>query len=321
MVRSIKLFALFVSFVAASCETIIDVDVPLNNPKVTINGYLQPDSTVFVAITQSKSVLDTNLFMPIDDATIIISENGIEIERVDKVGSGWFMSSIVPKVGNYYNLRIETEKYGNVEAEAYVPQQIRIKDLKISDKKVFRNFEQFQLFEIQVDDPLESNNMYEVIILASFNESIFKNDTLIHNDMYHYYIDLLFEDASLDDQYSVNGTKSLLFLDEKLDSNKWIRILAKSKIINDLRQINEEFDSEGDTYRIIRNDVLSLVLKHTDKSYFNFKKSLNLHLKTRGNPFAEPVIVFSNVNNGHGIFAGYTAYKKELEIPLFENFN
>ena len=38
----------------------------------------------------------------------------------------------------------------------------------------------------------------------------------------------------------------------------------------------------------------------------HFAKSFNMYQRANGNPFATPVQVYSNVNNGMGIFAGGT---------------
>ena len=47
-------------------------------------------------------------------------------------------------------------------------------------------------------------------------------------------------------------------------------------------------------------------LVNTSEAYFNYLKSFNMYQNTINNPFATPVQVYSNVNNGMGIFAGGT---------------
>ena len=47
-------------------------------------------------------------------------------------------------------------------------------------------------------------------------------------------------------------------------------------------------------------------LVNTSEEYFNYLKSFNMYQRTINNPFATPVQVYSNVNNGMGIFAGGT---------------
>ena len=47
-------------------------------------------------------------------------------------------------------------------------------------------------------------------------------------------------------------------------------------------------------------------LVNTSEAYFNYLKSFNMYQRASGNPFATPVQVYSNVENGMGIFAGGT---------------
>jgi hypothetical protein len=44
-------------------------------------------------------------------------------------------------------------------------------------------------------------------------------------------------------------------------------------------------------------------LYHVSEAYFKFEKSRIVASYTNGDPFAEPVNVYSNVKNGYGIFA------------------
>jgi hypothetical protein len=50
--------------------------------------------------------------------------------------------------------------------------------------------------------------------------------------------------------------------------------------------------------------TLRLYLHNISISYYYYRTSLELFQNASGNPFAQPVQVFSNVENGFGIFAG-----------------
>ena len=49
---------------------------------------------------------------------------------------------------------------------------------------------------------------------------------------------------------------------------------------------------------------ITLHLQNISKSYYYYRTSLELYKDASRNPFAQPVQVFSNINNGFGIFAG-----------------
>lgn len=50
---------------------------------------------------------------------------------------------------------------------------------------------------------------------------------------------------------------------------------------------------------------LELIIATTDQPYFDYNRTLRQQQRSDENPFAEPVLVYSNVRGGLGIFAGY----------------
>ena len=46
-------------------------------------------------------------------------------------------------------------------------------------------------------------------------------------------------------------------------------------------------------------------LLHINKDYYNYIRSLNTYENAADNPFAEPVNLYTNVNNGYGLFTTY----------------
>ena len=55
-------------------------------------------------------------------------------------------------------------------------------------------------------------------------------------------------------------------------------------------------------------------LVNTSEAYFNYLTSFNMYQRTINNPFATPVQVYSNINNGMGIFAGGTLTSWDVQF-------
>ena len=55
-------------------------------------------------------------------------------------------------------------------------------------------------------------------------------------------------------------------------------------------------------------------LVNTSEAYFNYLKSFNIYQRAINNPFATPVQVYSNVNDGMGIFAGGTLTSWDIQF-------
>ena len=57
-----------------------------------------------------------------------------------------------------------------------------------------------------------------------------------------------------------------------------------------------------------------LQVLYISEAYYQYLKTARLHDDTLANPFAEPLNVYGNVENGYGIFAGYSSRTFELTL-------
>jgi hypothetical protein len=77
---------------------------------------------------------------------------------------------------------------------------------------------------------------------------------------------------------------------------------------------NYPVDIVFDKYSIHNTDSLLLKVHSLSEAYYNYLKRFELKSNTSGNPFAEPVQMFTNINCGRGIFAGYNTTQKIINI-------
>lgn len=59
---------------------------------------------------------------------------------------------------------------------------------------------------------------------------------------------------------------------------------------------------------------LHVYLAVTDRAYYLYHQSLEQHQDTNGNPFAEPVLIYSNVTGGLGVFSAYNQIKATYRL-------
>jgi hypothetical protein len=55
-------------------------------------------------------------------------------------------------------------------------------------------------------------------------------------------------------------------------------------------------------------------LRHVSEEYYKYYSSVNLQLITQGDPFAQPTVIFSNIDGGFGIFAAFNESIAEVEL-------
>ena len=60
--------------------------------------------------------------------------------------------------------------------------------------------------------------------------------------------------------------------------------------------------------------TIYLTISRVSKEYYWYQSSYSNYLQTSGDPFAQPVQVYTNINNGLGVFAGYSASKDSIVV-------
>lgn len=76
---------------------------------------------------------------------------------------------------------------------------------------------------------------------------------------------------------------------------------------------NVELSSEQ---KLLKNELI-IILTHLSKEYFLYKKSLDAYLEESYSLFSEPIQVYTNINNGIGIFATKNSSKYIIDLPTY----
>ncbi|NQY66446.1 MAG: DUF4249 family protein [Flavobacteriales bacterium] len=67
-------------------------------------------------------------------------------------------------------------------------------------------------------------------------------------------------------------------------------------------------------YHDLGNMLVRVNLYNISRELFFYNRSFELYNESYGNPFAQPVQVYSNIENGFGIFAGRNKSYKEISV-------
>lgn len=294
-----------------SCETVIDVDLPLHELAITLNGTIRPDSTLQVTLTEDRFILDNNYeFKPISGATVQLFTGSKMIGKLEeKAGSGIYRLDFFPKPGVGYMITAVKEGLDKVEASDIIPTLQANASIQSVEKKTNEFSGEVYHLVYTLDDPV-GKDYYEV--------RLYKLD-----DQYDYYSD---EDTSYTYKIGkylrqINYTEvgaqlneyesyrsNFLFSDELFNGRK-----KESKIeFHDNRNYyysdEPEESKEGDTTHLF------LEVRHVSESYFKYTTTRQLHMEVSGNVFAEPAPVYNNVMNGFGIFAGYNTRILKFDV-------
>lgn len=272
----------------AACDQVINLDLPADNERLVVNSIMNPDSNLQVYVSKSQFILDNAPLAGIIDAEIKVYDGELLVETITENLAGFYKSSVFkPEIGKNYRVEVSAPKFETVDASTDVPDHITILSIDTARVRV-EGFEQMQV-KIKFNDNISTRDYYAIELGQTYLEFVYDDNWEIVDTLYTFYASYIQLGGGLgSDLY---GT-TLPFNDEFLvGETPEITILADAYIFTPNDWVGDE---------IVIN------LKKITKDYYNYITSYSKYQSVNGDPFAQPVKVFSNINKGYGILGAST---------------
>mgnify|MGYP001385274459 CR=1 FL=1 len=306
---AILIIVVLIIFSASACETTEKIDdFPLRPAQLVVNCLFTNDSTWDFQVSRSLSTLDNADLPLVDDATIILYRDNTVIDTIAAPdGDGYYHSiTEAPQTGRTYSIQAFSPTIGDtITASDYLPTLIEVEkvDVMIKDSAFYKRYYDEEEIEsgwyegsffITFSDPPEERNYYKVCLYVE--DRYFDYD----DSVYKYYFEKLFF-SSTDPVASAEASSNLAFSDE---------------IINGLTyRLKIDIDNHGS---IKGEKYIAEIVTMSEAAYL-YENTVNIFYESVRDPFSEPVIVYDNIENGYGIFAGQQSSSFEfIPIPLNE---
>ncbi len=323
------IFILF-AITTTSCLKIVEFEEKDLKPMLVVNCFLSPDSIPSIDLTYSVSALDDKeYFESVKNAKITFRQGETtysdftfiteidSIVKYDNTGnqiatkfeSGKYRNKAIKiESGKKYNIQIEAEGFETVKAETNIPSAIKIEKIDTFTTIHSENYETYtdKNAKIYFSDPSGERNFYRIKAeTASLSILKMAEDSFI---VYPEYSggnlnsnDPVFGTDDTEDIFGGSSYNRFSIFDDKLFDGKQYGL---SVILNSIYTYNNnESYYTGEkynfTFRIFRIELSSI------------SEAMYLHLNSVGKQsntgfalFTEPVLIYSNIDNGAGIFAG-----------------
>lgn len=275
---NIYLIAILSLFMFSSCEDYVDVDIPGQEKKLVAYCFLSPQDTVLRVYVYHSTPLygSLNNYMQntsISNATVSLSDgtNSIIVPFDYDEGKYKIDASAFPIAeGTTYFLTVESDGYPTINSQttvpAHTPHFISTSLTELSSNSGFEYSNEYR-FETKWDDAPNEENYYSINAISQL---------ISHNEM-TYYEDFDAGKYNFTDNGSDGNTLSL---------NTTLYTYHMAPI------------EGGD---IERNFVIYLL--NVTKDYYLFHRSIEYI--SSGDPFSEPTITYTNMQNGLGCFASF----------------
>lgn len=297
------LFAAALSVLAA-CDVEYDFKGGTPEPQVVVNAIISPQQDFSFGLCWSGVYNAENPeFEPVCEASVRLFEDGREVlafKTAAKSDGDDILAASGPentfpfrgRAGSRYRLEIDVPDYGRVAAETEIPDAPSVELHRLRDVGAYRHFEMSKLV---------TGRHTSAIWIRGFRvyEGYYNGHTERHGE---YYTSSPFVDT-------VNGVNDAYDAEDKgsvIDFERFLRISPE----NFADVVPLRFSAYGSNlYGYNESLYHTICVYAASDSYDRYYRSLYKYETNTGwnaeeNPFVEQISVYSNIENGLGIFAG-----------------
>lgn len=282
------------------------------SPKLVVACFISPQDTLVAAkITQNNPVVGdtTTLTTEISNATVTLSSAGRSVSLLYDLKGAFYQVDTrqFPIVsGQTYTLAVSTPDGRSVTATATVPPPVAISEIRLDSTQATSNGNITKTFFVAFrwKDPAGTANFYRIagtFAHAPLHPETSEGDTLTVTTV----------------NFRSTQNRRALYTDEGADGNTFN---TPNGIIN--QSITAKQADKGATAKLSAFTLSALFrvaelrgeLLNTDEMYYRYHQSIEQFRAANGNPFAEPVLVPTNIQNGLGCFAAYNRSTMLLKL-------
>jgi hypothetical protein len=334
-----KIFlSFFVSILLlSSCKSLVtDIDIPYSD-RLVVQCFLSPQDTLIeVSVTQTAPVIGDILegaerYPNIPNATVVLSDGQKSVtipylskqlpssydadgEYVFTTRARYYLSAKnFPIItGKTYSLKVSAPNFPSVQSSCTIPVKV-VAEKNISAQQ-----------EILTGTDRRGNAISYPSIGVKFVD--IPNEESFYSVGQFFYQKGTYKDASGASKLRINWTTKYEYIADKGQENQ--TLIAQAF---DLRSYNNwgTFGGTGNNgggpngggqggnnLSVTPTEkYVEIYIANTDKAYYYYNTAIDKIRKANGNPFAEPVLTYSNIENGLGVMAGYNQSRIVVKVP------
>lgn len=282
---SILCVATLLLLTITSCEKVIDFDIPEAEPDIVLNGYITIGEEVSINASTSLSYLEGGEPDFLSNLTSIeLYKDGVFVENLELEDAdfGRYVGSSPLTSTGFYEVRASAAGYESVTAVTYIPEPLE--NIEVELVNTFENGE--KEYELSFNDPPAEDDYYHMLVASPDSE--FQPAFAV-------------EFSSNSEVFFLGGFN----LDLEGENFIFTEGIFPDDLING-SNVNIRFKTFGSS------QPLELQLLKCSEDYYLYHRSLFAY-QNGGGPFAEPVQIYTNVENGLGVIAGYNLQLLDLE--------
>lgn len=279
-----------------SCEKELNLDAEFKTNKLVVYSFFSSNEVWEVEVSKSLNILEEKEFELVKNANVEIQdENGDLIESLIFQDSTYVSAlGTKPILGKKYKLRVSAPNFESVTSEGECADNVPIISLDSTSSIGGRWGDRNYKCSIKFQDVAGKENYYALILKHNRTE-IDSNFRTVDTTIYQYEQSLSSNDGFVDNTGLYFS--AITFKDKFFDGQQ--------------KTLNFNFSLfQSNSRKVIYDNKLQFV--SLTKESYNYLTSSNLFFENEDDPFANPVQVFDNIENGFGLFGGQSIYEIDM---------
>jgi len=326
MKRVLKYFSAVVvlMFLTLSCEEVIEFKGDKTEPKIILYAMLSPEETISVSLAKSHAIFDAR-YTPeqITNATVRLYRDGELIETLTYVPpvpceycspaehSRYVSQEIRPIPGSIYRIEAEVPGLKPVSAETSLPVLVPVLGIDTTTDNE-EEYNSFLVTKVKFTDPGATENYYRISVTrlegyyngdksVPYNPAASVN-VVMSDDSYAANADPIIAPEQEEDLFGMYSSNTYnVFSDELISGQEY-----------DLTLKISYYRRPDTTYNEFTH--FKIELHSITKDLYLYLRSYAAHMQTRDSFFSEPVLVYSNIADGLGVFGSGVISTANIEI-------
>lgn len=284
----------------SACEQVIEPDLPDHTPRLVVHSLFTSDGGWSAQVGRSTGILQPlpHVDRAVADADVRLrtGERVVGELRFDEAARVYVLDDGGLQAGETYSLEVSAPGFETVRATDTVPAPVPT-SVRPGSRGDFS-------IELELQDPPGEANYYQVsLYLILPGRGATRVEGLLSTRDPSIMADSWADDSPVEEG-SFEGPAPY-FRDTLFDGQTHeIELNYAGEWVEGLDRIDLE--------HAISTAYLQVL--YISETYYEYLKTARLHDEVRQNPFAEPLNVHGNVENGYGIFAGYSSRTFEFTV-------
>ena len=284
-----------------TCEKPIDLSIPESGERLVVVSSFSNQEEIKLQISKGVSVLDVsgsfeNFFR--GDARLFENTSFLErlapgFDSVLKINT--FNSQATPKINQPYTITVNIPGFDEVTATSRIPEPIPLSSVIVNDLTIESTYNgarekvNLSVFVVFEDPPNQLDYYHLKLLQEVWQFDVVDGDTTVVGKSR---FEIPFNSSTNNNNVVASFDGGILFDDQLFDGEAEVYILET----NIEYALNQNFLGP-----------LFVEFRTLSKDYFLYYTSVSRQLENPDDPLSQPVILYNNIENGLGIFAGYSS--------------